>query len=169
MIRESFLKSSDYIKRHAVSISLIFAGAVLMTDIFTPLGSAEWILYLLPIYFISYSRKIRNIYIIAAVCTVMVVIGLLLSPQGKEQDYPGPSGGPSASKAVKRHAADLRILQKDKDDKGYWEEVSSYITRHSEVLFSHGICPACAEKVLEEVDKSNGETGSEATDKDSLS
>lgn len=31
-----------------------------------------------------------------------------------------------------------------RDDKGYWKQIESYIKDHSEVEFSHGICPACA-------------------------
>jgi hypothetical protein len=28
---------------------------------------------------------------------------------------------------------------------GYWNQLETYISRHSEVGFSHGICPECAE------------------------
>jgi len=43
--------------------------------------------------------------------------------------------------------------KKIRDDKGYWEEVASYITKHSEALFSHGLCPDCAKKAYEELEK----------------
>ena len=33
-----------------------------------------------------------------------------------------------------------------RDDKGFWHQVEEYVTRHSEAHFTHGICPACAEK-----------------------
>ena len=33
-----------------------------------------------------------------------------------------------------------------RDDKGYWNQIESYIHKHSEAEFSHGICPECAEK-----------------------
>lgn len=36
--------------------------------------------------------------------------------------------------------------KKIRDDKGYWNQIESYIRAHSEAEFSHGICPACAEK-----------------------
>ncbi len=42
--------------------------------------------------------------------------------------------------------------KKIRDDKGYWEEVASYITKHSEALFSHGICPDCYAKVSKELE-----------------
>jgi hypothetical protein len=30
-----------------------------------------------------------------------------------------------------------------RDDKGYWEQIESYIQTHTEAEFSHGICPEC--------------------------
>ena len=37
-----------------------------------------------------------------------------------------------------------------RSDHDYWEQVESYITEHTDALFSHGICPSCLEKVMEE-------------------
>lgn len=34
-----------------------------------------------------------------------------------------------------------------RDDKGFWNRVESYIKKHSDVKFSHGICPDCAKKL----------------------
>jgi len=39
-----------------------------------------------------------------------------------------------------------------RDDKGYWNQIESYISSHSEALFSHGICPDCAKKWYPEFD-----------------
>jgi len=33
-----------------------------------------------------------------------------------------------------------------RDDSGAWDQLESYISDHSEVIFSHGICPVCLEK-----------------------
>ena len=33
--------------------------------------------------------------------------------------------------------------KKVRDDKNYWQQVDSYVSDHSEVRFSHGICPDC--------------------------
>mgnify|MGYP001574847132 CR=1 FL=1 len=35
--------------------------------------------------------------------------------------------------------------KKIRDDKGYWEQLEGYISKHSEATFSHGICPDCAQ------------------------
>ncbi len=39
--------------------------------------------------------------------------------------------------------------QKIRDDKGYWNQVDDYISKHSEAEFSHGYCPECAENFKE--------------------
>tara|TARA_B100000614_G_scaffold262444_1_gene295975 strand:- start:1329 stop:2597 length:1269 start_codon:yes stop_codon:yes gene_type:complete len=37
--------------------------------------------------------------------------------------------------------------KKIRDDKGYWNQLESYIQKHSEASFSHGICPECLDKL----------------------
>jgi hypothetical protein len=37
--------------------------------------------------------------------------------------------------------------KKIRDDKGYWNQLESYIHDHSEAKFSHGICPGCMKKL----------------------
>lgn len=34
-----------------------------------------------------------------------------------------------------------------RDDKGYWNQIDTYIRDHTEAEFTHGICPACAKKL----------------------
>lgn len=33
--------------------------------------------------------------------------------------------------------------KKVRNDKGYWEQVEAYVSKHSSARFSHGICPEC--------------------------
>ena len=37
--------------------------------------------------------------------------------------------------------------KKVRNDDGFWQQVEAYISDHSDVLFSHAICPECMEKV----------------------
>lgn len=37
-----------------------------------------------------------------------------------------------------------------RDDKGFWHQVEEYVARHTEVEFTHGICPDCARKFYPE-------------------
>ena len=39
--------------------------------------------------------------------------------------------------------------RKIRDDKNYWHEVETYVSAHTDVRFSHGICPSCWTSVVE--------------------
>jgi phosphoserine phosphatase RsbU/P len=38
--------------------------------------------------------------------------------------------------------------KKIRDDRNYWRQVESYLSAHSDVEFSHGICPDCYERIV---------------------
>ena len=44
------------------------------------------------------------------------------------------------------------VCKKIRDDKGYWRQIEAYIEEHSEVDFSHSICPECIKKHYSEYD-----------------
>ncbi len=44
-----------------------------------------------------------------------------------------------------------------RDDKGYWSEVESYISKHTEAVFTSGLCPECEKKVYENLEKLKNE------------
>lgn len=39
--------------------------------------------------------------------------------------------------------------KKIRDDEGYWDQVEGYIAKHTNAEFTHGICPDCAKKTLD--------------------
>jgi PAS domain S-box-containing protein len=43
--------------------------------------------------------------------------------------------------------------KKIRDDKGYWNQVESYIQQHSWAKFSHGMCPDCIKKYYPDLAK----------------
>ena len=59
-------------------------------------------------------------------------------------------------RSVEEAVARLRVLsgllpicsvcKKVRDDDGYWQQIERYIDRHSEAVFSHGLCPECVEE-----------------------
>jgi PAS domain-containing protein len=63
---------------------------------------------------------------------------------------------------LQRALADVKTLRgflpicasckKIRDDKGYWNQIESYIRDHSEAEFSHGICPGCAKELYPDLD-----------------
>lgn len=51
---------------------------------------------------------------------------------------------------VKKLSGPLPICsscKKIRDDNGYWNRVETYIQKHSDTEFTHGICPECAQKL----------------------
>ncbi len=45
------------------------------------------------------------------------------------------------------------FCKKIRDDKGYWNQIESYIHEHSDATFSHGLCSDCAKKHYPEICK----------------
>lgn len=41
--------------------------------------------------------------------------------------------------------------KKVRDDQGYWNQIETYISEHTEATFSHGLCPDCAEEFRHEI------------------
>jgi phosphoserine phosphatase RsbU/P len=41
--------------------------------------------------------------------------------------------------------------KKVRDDKNYWHQVESYVSRHADVRFSHGVCPECLDRIKKDL------------------
>lgn len=41
--------------------------------------------------------------------------------------------------------------KKIRDDEGYWNQLEAYVQDHSDVVFSHGLCPECAKTLYPEI------------------
>ncbi|MBU6408753.1 MAG: PAS domain S-box protein [Verrucomicrobia bacterium] len=57
-----------------------------------------------------------------------------------------------ALKQVKKLSGLLPICascKRIRDDRGYWQQLESYISEHSEAVWTHGICPECFKKCTE--------------------
>ena len=55
--------------------------------------------------------------------------------------------------------------KKIKDDNGYWQQLETYISEHTDTLFSHGICPECAKKAYKELDEFKAKKNRDADSK----
>ena len=42
--------------------------------------------------------------------------------------------------------------KKIRDDSGYWQQLETYFLEHGDILFSHCLCPECAEKTMADKD-----------------
>lgn len=62
--------------------------------------------------------------------------------------------------AKRKAVSELRAMQgllpicasckKIRDDQGYWRQLEHFIESHSEARFTHGLCKACADKMIRE-------------------
>jgi DNA-binding response OmpR family regulator len=43
--------------------------------------------------------------------------------------------------------------KKVRNDGDYWEQVDHYVAQHTDVKFSHGVCPACYETVIAQLEE----------------
>lgn len=67
----------------------------------------------------------------------------------------------SRVKELEAAVAHVKLLQgllpiccyckKIRDDRNYWHEVESYIQQHSQAKFTHGVCPECYQKVVQQI------------------
>lgn len=46
--------------------------------------------------------------------------------------------------------------KKVRNETNYWEQVDSYLTSHSDVQLTHGICPQCMETMMKQLDEAAG-------------
>ena len=79
----------------------------------------------------------------------------LLEAQAREQLLKEREKVQKAIEEIKQLSGLLPICsscKKIRDDKGYWNQIESYISAHSEAQFSHSICPDCARTIYPEFD-----------------
>lgn len=48
------------------------------------------------------------------------------------------------------------VCKKVRDDQNYWQQVESYISKRTDARFSHGYCPDCFKKVMQELEARAG-------------
>jgi hypothetical protein len=64
-------------------------------------------------------------------------------------------------KELEKSLAEIATLQKllpicayckkIRNDENYWVQIESYFSSHNKIIFSHGICPECLEKLNKEM------------------
>jgi len=64
------------------STVIILTVGIFILDMLTPLGWADWLLYLLPLTFMLQSSSTRDPYYFSAVATILVAVGWWVSPRG---------------------------------------------------------------------------------------
>ena len=129
----------------SVICALVWFGADLMSgNMHSSHGYAVW------------NTMVRLCSFLAIGWTVQKIQGLVIVEKDK-------------SEALRRTLAETRVLEgllpicaeckKIRDKQGRWRQMEEYITDHSEAQFSHGYCPECARRALEEAGITKKMTG----------
>lgn len=162
---------SDGIK---ITVALLITAMIFILDINVPLGIAGAVPYVVVITFTSFALNKK--YILPSVILVLslTIFGFFLSPSGGDLGKIISNRVIAVLTILicsylaykvkllflenKVMAAEIKILQgflkicsncKDiKTEDNKWEKLESYISKNSEVKFTHGICPTCAKAVL---------------------
>ncbi len=164
-----------------IALCLSLSVIIFIFDSLIPLGVAGGVPYIIVVLFSLWSpRKKLPIYM-AIIGSILTVIGFYSSPGGGElwkvvfnRLLALLAIWTTAILSVQRKTIyderekvllELKTLsgllpicascKKIRDDKGYWEQIESYITNHSEAVFSHGICPDCIKKLYPDLSLHN--------------
>lgn len=174
-------KITDKSDTKVIIICSCIALVIFIIDSLIPLGVAVGVLYILVVLISIWAHRKQLPVYMAIAGTVLTVIGFYVSPSGGElwkiltnraisliaiwlvtclstQRRTFYEEKEKALQEVKILSGFLPICascKKIRDDKGYWNQIESYIRDHSEAEFSHGICPDCAKKLYPDIDLYN--------------
>lgn len=167
---------------YAVGFPLVIA-----LDIITPVGVADWLLELILVWIASLAGSRKELRAVAAISTVTMLLGLWSSPSSVVPFWMGvvnrlvaivviwtmvhtAERRRSAEEAERATASQIRILhgllpicagcKSIRDTSGNWQKLETYLSMNSEVTLTHGYCPACSARYMDESQQEppNGQT-----------
>lgn len=138
---------------------------IFVVDMMLPRGVAIPILYVVPILIAANCRQQWFRMTVAAICTVLTMLGYELS-DATAPEWIALSNRALATAAIwtisilawqhtrARTEADLlrdllpmcASCHKVRDDQGYWSQVEQYLETQTGTWLTHGICPDCFQK-----------------------
>ncbi|MCM2283165.1 MAG: PAS domain S-box protein [Desulfobacula sp.] len=133
-------------KRFAIVKKVFADGKIQEIEVRVPLPSGDTY-YLTTVKPIFNDREVETVICISKNITNRKLAEIELK---KEHDKLS-----QALKEIKTLSGLLPICsscKKIRDDKGYWNQIESYISQNSEANFSHGICPECSDKIYGDKD-----------------
>ncbi len=168
MMIVSAVRPADYVTLVAWDILVIFA---LYTAVPTPLKFQILIAFFLTIgsgvlwlaIKVTPWHPLETVSILAAY-SFSNVFGIMISKRfnlSRRQQFFTLMQEREAKEALEKTLLEVKVLRgilpicasckKIRDDKGYWNQIEAYLSKHTEADFSHGICPDCAEKLYSDL------------------
>ncbi len=168
--------------RKLIPLLLGLCALIFVFDLSLPLGVAGGVLYVLVVVLSLWSARSNVPIWVASAVSILVVLGFALSPTSDEVWKailnrslslfaiwtPTILGVQKITTQRERDdaLAQIKILsgllpicascKRIRDDRGYWEQLETYIGDHSEARFSHCICPRCAKKLYPDLAEEAG-------------
>ncbi|MBI9077819.1 MAG: hypothetical protein JEZ02_20640 [Desulfatibacillum sp.] len=146
MIFYQFMSSRFYFT--VIACAFLGFGSVLTSVIFLNMdfsGLVGSVLFLVPINFLgivilrSINRTRRNEY--------LSFIELRESNAEKEKLIQNLQATLDEVKVLRGFIPICANCKKIRDDEGYWNQIETYLEEHSQMAFSHGMCPDCADEL----------------------
>jgi len=146
-----------------VGLTVALAGGIFVLDLLTPLGVADPVLYVALVLFSLWSPQQRFTLAVATASTALTGLGFFFSPAGGGILWMSIANRLLTVFVIwatailvlqfKHKQEEIRLLRrllpicasckKIRDDKGNWNDLELYMEDHSEVQFSHAMCPEC--------------------------
>jgi len=168
----------------AWALSFLIIGATFYVDLHLPLGVACAIPYILAVLFASFLQPVWAMPGIVLVSSILTIIGIFYSPQPLVVPlWKVITNRALALFAMwiiaillyhrnaliaRREEAMTRIqllegllpicaeCKKIRDQADTWHQLEAYLTAHSNVTFTHGICPQCEKRAMAKFKREQG-------------
>ena len=176
------IKNSDSSDRSVIIICLVLLIGIFILDSLIPLGVAGGVPYVIVVLVSLWSHRPKLPVYIAIIASVLTLLGLFSSPSGGElwkvisnrllallviwatallsirwkAMYIEKEKALSQVKILSGLLPICASCKNIRDDKGYWNQIESYIRDHTEADFSHGMCPDCVKKLYPDIDLNQG-------------
>ncbi len=167
MINGSTRNNSGKVNRTTIGLYVVcglLIVIILLVDLNIPLGVAGGVPYIAVVLLSLWVPDKRFTVLVSIICSLLTIAGFFWSPSGGEIWKVIANRGlalfaiwVTAFLTLQRRKLDKKILQgflpicasckNIRDDKGYWNQIESYIKEHSEADFSHSLYPKCARKL----------------------
>jgi hypothetical protein len=164
-------------RKRIILYSLAFPGAAALDSV-TPLGIADWLINVLLVWLACVCGTRLEMRVVFLVGSFMMLCGLWLSPTTAVPIWMGTMNrlvaimvmwimlnraerGRAAEEAKRTAEAEVKILRgllpiccvckSMKGADGQWQKLEEYLTANSEARLTHGFCPSCASKAMDEL------------------
>lgn len=153
--------------KHIKILAIVLAVLIFLMDLQIPLGVAVGVLYTGIVLLAEFTRENRFIRYMALVGSVLTIVAYFFKPEGIAVPWMVVANRVLSVYVIwvtallgvrlnSQHQEEVRSLsgllpicawcKKIRDDKGYWNQLETYITNHTEADFSHSICPVCMDE-----------------------